>query len=151
MKIAIGCDHAAYELKAEVAGFISDIGFEVLDMGTNGPESVDYPDYAGKVSEAVISGKADKGILICGTGLGMSMSANKYRGIRAAMCSEPVSARLSRQHNDSNVLCMGARMIGPLMANEIVDVWLKTPFEGGRHQRRVEKIALLFDKGKEST
>jgi ribose 5-phosphate isomerase B len=144
VKIAIGCDHAAYEMKAAISEFLKGKGHEVLNMGTDGPESVDYPDFAGKVSEAVLSGKAERGILICGTGLGMSMAANKYRGIRAALCSEPVSARLSREHNDSNVLCMGARMIGQVMAEEISSTWLETAFEGGRHQRRVEKIANLI-------
>ena len=143
MRIAIGCDHAAYEMKAHMAEILKDKGFEVLDFGTDSAKSVDYPDYARKVSEAVLSGEADKGVLICGTGIGMSMSANKYKGIRAALCSEPVSARLSRQHNDANVLCMGARMIGIVMAGEILSTWLDTPFEGGRHQRRVDKIIAL--------
>ena len=150
LKIAIGCDHAAYEMKSNIADMLRGRGMEVLDLGTNGPDSVDYPDFAAKVSETVISGEADRGVLICGTGLGMSMAANKYKGIRAALCSEPVSARLSRQHNDSNVLCMGARMIGTVMAEEIVATWLDTPFEGGRHQRRVEKITALYEDGKES-
>lgn len=150
MKIAIGCDHAAYELKAHVVEMLKGRDIEVQDFGTNGPESVDYPDFAAKVSESVLSGESDKGILICGTGVGMSMSANKYKGIRAALCSEPVSARLSRQHNDSNVLCMGARMIGTVMAEDIVSVWLDTPFEGGRHLRRVEKITALWSESKGS-
>ncbi len=150
MKIAIGCDHAAYELKAHVVEMLKGMNIEVQDFGTNGPESVDYPDFAAKVSESVLSGESEKGILICGTGIGMSMSANKYKGIRAALCSEPVSARLSRQHNDSNVLCMGARMIGTVMAEDIVSVWLDTPFEGGRHLRRVEKITALWSESKGS-
>ena len=150
MKIAIGCDHAAYEMKAHVVEMLKGKNIEVLDFGTNGPDSVDYPDFAAKVSESILSGEADKGVLICGTGIGMSMSANKFRGIRAALCSEPVSAMLSRQHNDSNVLCMGARMIGTVMAGEIVSTWLDAPFEGGRHQRRVEKITALYKGGKES-
>ena len=147
MKIAIGCDHAAYELKAHISAFLSDKGHEVINMGTDGPESVDYPDFAAKVSESVLSGGSERGILICGTGLGMSMAANKYRGIRAALCSEPVSAGLSREHNDSNVLCMGARMIGTVMAEEITSVWLETAFEAGRHARRVDMIANLIGKG----
>ena len=147
MKIAIGADHAAYELKAHISGFLKDRGHEVINMGTDGPESVDYPDFAGHVSRAVLSGKADRGILICGTGLGMSMAANKFRGIRAALCSEPVSAGLSREHNDSNVLCMGARMIGTVMAEEITSAWLDTAFEAGRHARRVDMIANLIDQG----
>jgi len=150
VKIAIGCDHAAYEMKAHVAEMLRDRGVEVLDFGTYGPDSVDYPDYAAKVSESILSGESEKGILICGTGIGMSMSANKYRDIRAALCSEPVSARLSREHNDSNVLCMGARMIGTVMAVEIVSTWLNTSFDGRRHQRRIEKIAALYKDGKES-
>lgn len=143
MKIAIGCDHAAYEMKAEVVAFLNAEGHEVTDFGTSGPGSVDYPDYAALVSDAVVSGAADRGVLICGTGLGMSMAANKYAGIRAALCSEPVSARLSREHNDSNVLCMGARMIGLIMAKEIVKAWLATGFEGGRHMMRIEKLTAL--------
>ena len=143
MKIAIGCDHAAYEMKAHVKGVLEKRGAEVIDFGTDGPASVDYPDFAAKVSEAVTSGKADRGILICGTGLGMSMAANKFKGIRAALCSEPLSARMSRLHNDANVLCMGARVIGPAMAEEIVGVWLDTGFDGGRHLIRIEKFMKL--------
>ncbi len=150
MKIAIGCDHAAFEMKAHLVEMLKGKDIEVLDFGTNGPDSVDYPDFAAKVSESVLSGESERGILICGTGLGMSMAANKFRGIRAALCSEPVSARLSREHNDSNVLCMGARMIGTVMAGEIVSTWLKTPFEGGRHQGRVEKITALWSESKGS-
>lgn len=137
LKIALGCDHAAFEMKAQVAEELKEKGIEVLDFGTSGPESVDYPDYAAEVCEAILSGKADRGVLICGTGIGMSMAANKHRGIRAALCSEPLSARFSRLHNDANVLCMGARMIGPNMAQEILTVWLKTPFESGRHLNRI--------------
>lgn len=150
MKIAIACDHAAYEMKAHVVEILKGKNMEVLDFGTNGPESVDYPDFAAKVSGSVSSGESERGILICGTGLGMSMAANKYKDIRAALCSEPVSARLSREHNDSNVLCLGARMIGTVMADDIVSVWLDTPFEGGRHARRVEKITSLWSEGKGS-
>jgi len=140
MKIAIGCDHAAWEMKASILKFLEEKGHEVINMGTDGPGSVDYPDHAKLVCDAIIEGKADRGVLICGTGLGMSMAANKYTDIRAALCSETVSAALSRRHNDSNVLCMGARMIGQIMAEEITAVWLETEFEGGRHIIRLDKI-----------
>lgn len=141
MKIAIGCDHAAFELKASLAALLEKQGHEVLNMGTNGPDSVDYPDFARAVCEAVLSGKAERGVLICGSGIGMSMAANRFPGIRAALCSEPLSARLSRLHNDANVLCLGARLIGPTMAEEILGTWLSASFEGGRHAKRVEKLS----------
>ena len=140
MRIAIGCDHAAWEMKAAISAFIESKGHTIINMGTDGPDSVDYPDHAKLVCDAVVSGEADRGILICGTGLGMSMAANKYQSIRAALCSEPVSARLSRQHNDANVLCMGARMIGQIMAEDITARWLDTDFEGGRHMLRLDKF-----------
>jgi ribose 5-phosphate isomerase B len=140
MKIAIGADHAAFDLKNRLGEFLRGLAADVIDMGTNGPGSVDYPDFGEKVAMAVIEGAADRGVLICGTGIGMSIVANKFAGIRAALCSEPVSARMSRLHNDANVLVLGGRMIGPIMAEEIVRVWLETPFEGERHQRRLGKI-----------
>lgn len=140
MKIAIGNDHAANEMKANLVKFLEGRGIEVLDMGTNGPESVDYPDYGSKVCSAVTSGKADRGILLCGTGIGMSIVANKFHGIRAALCSEEFSARMSRMHNDANVLVMGARVIGLSLADSITGAWLETEFEGGRHMIRLDKI-----------
>ena len=141
MKIAIGCDHAAYQMKAALTAYIKGKGHTVINKGTDGPDSVDYPDYAKIVSESVISGEADRGILICGTGLGMSMAANKHPEIRAALCSEPVSAALSRQHNDSNMLCLGARMVGQIMAEAITQAWIDTAFDGGRHMTRLEKFS----------
>lgn len=140
MKIAIGADHAGVELKDAICAFLVRSGIEVSDFGTNGPQSVDYPDFGEKVSRAVSDGEIERGILICGTGIGMSIVANRFPGVRAALCSEPLSARLSRQHNDSNVLVMGGRMIGTVMAEEITRVWLDTPFDGGRHLMRLDKI-----------
>ena len=140
MRIALGADHAGYELKNLIKTHLEQQGFTVLDLGTNGPESVDYPDFAQKVAEDVGSGRADRGILVCGSGIGMAISANKVRGVRAAnVCSE-YEAQMSREHNDLNVLTLGARILTPEKAMPIVDVWLKTEFAGGRHQRRVDKM-----------
>ena len=139
MKIAIGSDHAGFELKrALLDSFLK--GYDVVDMGTYSTQSVDYPDIAKPLAQSVAKGEVDYGILICGTGLGMSMAAGKVKGIRAARCSEPYSAEMSRRHNDANVLCFGARVIGIGMAEKIIEKWLSTPFDGGRHARRVEKI-----------
>lgn len=143
MKIAIGCDHAAFEMKAAIVDILKGLGHEVVNFGTDGPASVDYPDYGSKVAHAVAGGQVDRGILLCGTGLGMSIVANKVKGIRAALCSEPFSARMSRQHNDANILVMGARTIGMAMAEDITRVWLETPFDGGRHMIRLDKIGKL--------
>lgn len=140
MKIALGADHGGYELKETVKKFLSEKGYEVEDVGTYGSESVDYPDYAQKAVEAILEKRADAGILICGSGIGISIAANRFKGIRAALCSEPYSAKLSRQHNNANVLCMGGRLVGDNMAIEIVETWLNTEFEGGRHQRRIDKL-----------
>ena len=140
MRVAIGSDHAGAEYKTEVAHLLNEMGYQVEDMGTYSIESVDYPDFARRVAEAVAGGGADRGILICGTGIGMSMAANKARGIRAALCHDTYSARMSRAHNDANVLCVGARVIGRDILFEIVKVWIGAGFEGGRHQRRVDKI-----------
>lgn len=141
MKISIGSDHAGYLLKDHIKSYLLDKGHELIDEGTNGPESVDYPDFGKAVGERVASGEAEKGIVICGSGIGISIAANKVQGIRCALVSEPLSAKLCRQHNDTNVLAMGARLTGQQMAEEIVDVFLSTDFEGGRHQRRVDKLA----------
>ena len=146
MKIAIGNDHGALELKLHVVKYLEQQGHEVVNFGTDTADSCDYPVYAEKVCKAVVSGEADKGILICGTGIGISIAANKIHGVRCALCSEPVSAALARQHNDANIVAMGARTIGPVMAEGIVDVFLNTEFQGGRHQRRVDKIMML-DRG----
>ena len=143
MKIAIGNDHAATDMKNEIMQHLKDRGCEVINVGTDGHESVDYPDYAKKVCDKVLSGEADLGIAICGTGVGISIACNKLKGIRAVCCSEPFSAKLSRQHNNSNVLCFGARVIGPELAKMIVDEWLDAEFQGGRHQLRIDKISAL--------
>ncbi len=142
MKIAIGCDHAGIELKR---GLLNSVlkGYEIIDMGTDSTDSVDYPDIAHKVAYAVVSSEVERGILICGTGTGMAMAAGKTKGIRAAACTEPYSAELSRRHNDANILCLGARVIGTGMAEKIVEKWFSTPFEGGRHARRINKIEVL--------
>jgi ribose 5-phosphate isomerase B len=141
MKIAVGSDHAGYRLKGEVAALIQELGHEVSDLGTHSEESVDYPDFAVKVARAVTGGEADLGILVCGTGLGMAIAANKVKGIRAVTCGDTFSARASREHNDANVLCIGARVTGGGLALEIVKTWLESEFQGGRHARRVQKIA----------
>lgn len=138
MKIALGCDHGGFDLKEVIAGRIKEAGHEVEDLGCESPVSVDYPDFAKAVCAAVSEGRCQRGILICGTGIGMSMAANRFPVIRAALCHEEFTARMSREHNDANVLCLGARVIGPGLALEIVKVWLATEFAGGRHQRRIE-------------
>lgn len=143
MKIAFGCDHAGVELREAVAAAVQALGHEFVDFGTYSRESVDYPDFAEKVAEAVQSGECSFGILVCGTGVGISISANKVPGIRAALCANEYMARMSRLHNDANVLALGARVIGPGLAQEIVTTFLETVFEGGRHQRRIEKISAL--------
>ncbi|HHY12797.1 MAG TPA: ribose 5-phosphate isomerase B [Firmicutes bacterium] len=140
MKIAIGSDHAGYRLKGEVAALAKKLGNQVLDLGTHSEESVDYPDFAVKVAQAVSRGEAGLGILVCGTGLGMAIAANKVRGIRAVTCGDTFSARASREHNNANVLCIGARVTGGGLALDIVRIWLESEFQGGRHQRRVSKI-----------
>ena len=146
MKIAIGNDHGGVALKQHLVRYLEGKGFEVVNFGSDVTESTDYPIYAERVGRAVVSGECDRGILICGTGIGISISANKLHGVRCALCSEPVSAQLARQHNDANIVAMGARTIGPVMAEGIVDVFLNTEFQGGRHQRRVDKIMML-DRG----
>lgn len=143
MKIAIGADHAGFELKEFLYEVIKEMGHEAIDMGTNSNSSVDYPDYAEVVSQAVSEGKVDRGILICGTGIGMSIVANKFKNVRAALCNDLYTAKMSRLHNNANVLAIGGRIVGKDLAREIVNVWINTPFEGGRHCRRVEKIHLI--------
>ena len=143
MKIAIGNDHVGVELKQHLVKYLEAQGHEVVNFGTDETASNHYPIYAEKVSRAVLSGGFDKGILICGTGLGISIAANKIKGIRCAVCSEPVSAELSRQHNNANIVAMGARMIGPVMAEAIVDKFLNTEFLGRRHQLRVDMMTKL--------
>jgi ribose 5-phosphate isomerase B len=140
MKIAIGSDHAGFRLKEIIKNFLKTKGIEVEDFGTHTEESVDYPDYAFKVAEAVSTGEFDFGILVCGTGIGMSISANKVKGIRAALCNDLYTAHASREHNNANVLCMGGRVVGDEVAKEIVNTFLNAKFEGGRHERRINKI-----------
>lgn len=140
MKIAIGCDHGGYSLKPVIVAHLQQKGITVVDKGTYSEARTDYPLYGKAVAQAVVSGEADLGIVICGTGVGIAIAANKVKGIRAVMCSEPYTARLARQHNDANVLAFGARVIGSEMAKMIVDEWLNARFEGGRHQHRVAMI-----------
>lgn len=145
MKIAIAADHGGFELKDSMVGYIKSLGNEVVDLGTNSADSVDYPDYAKKVCEEIQQGNSDLGILICGTGIGMSLAANKFDGIRAACVSDVYSAKMSRNHNNANVLCIGARVIGDEVAKLIIKTFLENEFEAGRHQRRVDKI-MAFEK-----
>jgi ribose 5-phosphate isomerase B len=141
MKIVFGCDHAGFPLRGEVLGAIAHLGHEVLDVGAaNAADSVDYPDFAHVVASRIAGGEAELGILVCGSGVGMSIAANRHRGVRAVVCSESYSAAMSRRHNDANVLCFGARVIGPGVARQLVEAFVQSPFEGGRHARRVEKI-----------
>ena len=140
MSIIIGCDHAAYPLKEKVKMHLIQKGIDVADVGTDGEESVDYTHFGAKVAYQVSTGKFDRGMLLCGTGLGMSMVANKYPHVRAALCNDLFSAIMSRRHNDANILVMGGRVIGEALAGEIVNAWLETPFEGGRHQGRIDNF-----------
>lgn len=146
MKIGIGNDHSALELKAEIIEFVKSKGHEVVDFGTNSTESCNYPVYGEAVARAVVAKEVDCGILICGTGLGISLAANKVKGIRAAVCSEPFTAKMSRAHNNCNILAFGARVVGAELAKMIVDTWLNTEFEGGRHATRVDMIMEIEDK-----
>ncbi|MDR1940557.1 MAG: ribose 5-phosphate isomerase B [Clostridiales bacterium] len=140
MKIAIGCDGAGYVLKAAVTDCLKELGYGYTDYGTDSEASCDYPDFAVAVAEAVAAGKCQKGILLCGTGIGMAICANKVKNIRAAVCSDEFSAKATAAHNDSNILCVGGRVVDAETAKKIVGLWLTTPFEGGRHQRRLDKI-----------
>lgn len=140
MKVAIASDHAGIRIREEIKKLMDELGIEYIDLGCDCETSVDYPDYAIPVAEKVANGEVDRGILICGTGIGMTIAANKVKGVRCALCHDVYSAKVTRQHNDSNVLAMGERVIGPGLAREIAEVWLTTEFEGGRHARRVEKI-----------
>nr|WP_321467118.1 ribose 5-phosphate isomerase B [uncultured Desulfobulbus sp.] len=140
MNIAIGCDHGGFGLKKEICQLLEQAGHTVNDVGCFSEQSVDYPEFADKVCKAVVDGQSDRGILICGTGIGMSIAANRHRQIRAALCHEAVTARLSREHNDANVLCLGARVLGVSIVLDIVSVWLETEFAGGRHLRRISMM-----------
>ncbi len=142
-KIAIACDHGGYELKKDIIKHLTARGFEVVDFGCDSTQSVDYPDYALPASQAVAKGECDLGILICGTGIGMSLCANKVKGIRAACCSDTFSARMTRMHNNSNILCFGARVVGLGLATDMVDLFLDTPFEGERHNARIAKMMAI--------
>jgi ribose 5-phosphate isomerase B len=139
--VAIVSDHAAFEMKAELAEWLRDAGHEVLDLGTTSTDSVDYPDFGYRMAAAIASGRADKGVALCGSGVGISISVNRHPDCRCALVSEGLSARLAREHNDSNVIAMGARLVGIEQARECVSVFLATPFAGGRHQRRVDKLS----------
>ena len=141
--IALGADHAGWELKDALKFWLIENGYQILDCGTHSPESVDYPDYALQVAESVASGKAERGVLVCGTGIGMAMTANKVPGVRAALCSDPFTARMSREHNDANVLTLGGRLMDQDLGLEILRMWLSTSFAGGRYERRVAKIAQI--------
>lgn len=143
MKVAIASDHAGYEYKEEIKKLLNEIGFESRDYGTNSSESVDYPDYAVEVAKEISSKDYKFGILICGTGIGMSITANKFIGVRAAVCESEESAKYSRLHNDANILCLGARIISLEKARELVKIFLNTEFEGGRHSKRIQKIHQL--------
>ena len=141
--IALAADHGGYELKNRIRAHLEEAGYVCRDFGTDSAASVDYPDYAHPLCEAVAAGECELGILVCGTGIGMSMAANKHRGIRAACCSDTYSARLTREHNDANVLCLGGRFVGEGLALDMVDLFVTTPFAGGRHQARVDKLNAL--------
>lgn len=141
--IAIGSDHGGFELKNHVMKYLTDKGLEIKDYGVFNEDSVDYPDCAAPVCKAVLSGEAEKGILFCGTGIGISMSANKYNGIRAALCSDVYSATMAKQHNNANVICLGGRVTGRELAFMIIDAWLDNEFLGGRHAKRIEKIHMI--------
>ena len=143
MQIAVGSDHRGFELKQIIIKLLSDMGYSSTDMGCYDDSTVDYPDVAAKVAKSVASGKADQGILICGTGIGMSITANKISGIRAALCANNISASMARQHNDANILCMGSTIIRKRLAQEITRTFISSQFDGGRHTRRVDKIATI--------
>jgi ribose 5-phosphate isomerase B len=143
MRIAVGSDHRGFNVKSKLLEVLHRLGHEVDDVGTHSGDSCDYPDLAAVVAERVSSGQCERGILICGTGLGMCIAANKFRGIRAAPCHDDLTAELSRRHNDLNVLCLSADLLGERLIDRMVETWLNTPFDGGRHARRLEKIAEL--------
>lgn len=140
MKIALGSDHRGYQAKTKIFGQIADLGHEPIDFGPQNTESVDYPDVGARVAKALSHGEVDRGILICGTGIGMCIVANKFPGVRAASCHDDLTAEMSRRHNDANILCLSADLLGERLVTRMVEIWLKTEFEGGRHSRRLEKI-----------
>ena len=146
MKIGMACDHGAYTYKEEIKQMLIDEGHEVVDCGCHGTNSVDYPDMAKACADLVVNEEVDKGIVMCGTGIGISIAANKVKGIRAAVCSEPFTAKMARVHNNCNILAFGARVVGAELAKMIVETWLDAEFEGGRHQRRVDLITAIEEK-----
>lgn len=148
MRIAIASDHRGYHLKEKVISMLRSKGHEVIDDGTLNDESVDYPDFAAIVAEKVGSGQIDRGVLICGTGIGMAIAANKFAGVRAAACNDEVTAEMSRRHNDANILCLSADLLSPRVVERMIEIWIDTEFEGGRHMRRVEKIRELEAKNR---
>ena len=148
MKIAVGNDHRGFEAKQQIKSIVTQLGHEVIDVGSNDSNPVDYPDPAYLAATAVSKKQADRAILVCGTGIGMCITANKVKGIRAALCHDELSARISRHHNDANVLCISGDLTGEVLLRKIVEVWLDTEFSGGRHQRRIEKIAAI-EEGKD--
>ncbi len=143
MRVALGADHRGYETKTKIAALLERLDHDVVDVGTDSTESVDYPDIAAAVARNVATGDAERGILICGTGLGMCIAANKFDGVRAAPCHDDLTAEMSRRHNDLNVLCLSADMLGAKLIDRMIEIWLTTEFEGGRHERRLRKIAEL--------
>lgn len=145
MKIAIGSDHRGHEVKRRIVPLLRQLGHDVLDLGPEGSDSVDYPDYAFQVARAVSEGQVERGILVCGTGIGMCIAANKVKGVRAAPCHDSITAEMSRRHNDANVLCLSADLLGEELIERMIRIWLETPFEAGRHARRVEKISRFED------
>jgi len=146
MRIVVGSDHRGNQVKQKIIDLLRRLGHEVVDEGTDGSGAIDYPDVAARVGSMVSKCEVDRGILICGTGIGMSIAANKFPGVRAAPCHDDLTAEMSRRHNDLNVLCLSADMLGERLIDRMVEIWLNTPFEGGRHARRVEKIAELEQK-----
>jgi ribose 5-phosphate isomerase B len=145
MKVAIGSDHRGFQVKRKIVELVQRLGHEVIDYGAASDDAVDYPDYALQVATAVAAKQVDRGVLICGTGIGMCMAANKVRGVRAALCHDDVTAEMSRRHNDANVMCLSADLLGARLIDRMIEIWLHTEFEGGRHARRVEKIKKIED------
>ena len=146
--ISIASDHGGFSLKVDIVSFLNELGYEVNDMGPKNQNSVDYPDYAIRIAQAVTKNTDSRGIVICGTGIGMSIVVNRFPGIRGTLCSDLYTAKLCREHNDSNILIMGGRVVGHGLAREIVKVWLSTPFDGGRHQKRLDKISQFDESNK---
>ncbi|MEK6236710.1 MAG: ribose 5-phosphate isomerase B [Planctomycetales bacterium] len=151
MRLAVGSDHRGFAVKAKVVNLLTQLGHEVTDVGTHAQESVDYPEFAAAAARKVAEGEVDRGVLMCGSGIGMCIAANKVPGARAATCHDEITAELSRRHNDVNVLCLSADMLGDSSMGRVIEIWLKTEFEGGRHARRVEKISEIERRGEPGT